>query len=680
MSEKQYICKNSGVVENTVGLMRDLNCKEGLVLDFTGGEPGLREALLNAFEGLSFADLAEDGGSMETEDEQKALQEIEKVVGGHKVAAALFLGIEKCEKASCLLNLAEKLSSQNGNFPIILSASNIAHKDIAMKLLEGRFDYLQDGLIQKGICFYTSRSLDELAEKAGLKRQASNDIEVIETEQHFPEESSILAEGTMIHEYLEWLTKTINPSSEVSRFVRAYVPASSKKVETEEKRPFLTVVTRTQGRRPEALNETFLCLTGQSDTDFELLVMGHNLSEEQNQLVSGMIEDLPQWLREKTRLIPVQGGTRTTPLNAGFAAARGQYIAILDDDDIVFDNWVEGFRTLAKEHSGAVLHGYTIVQDWMTIETPEGVDGLRAVDAPSNKYCREYNHLNQLVVNHCPPVGLAFPAYAFQELGIHFDETMTTTEDWDYMMRVIFLCGAATYKTPFCIYRWWTNSESSQTLHSKKEWDINYRRIKDKFNETPLILPKGSAAKLASMQEGDSTAFQKLNEEEVTLYYNLGGGYSEGCTIPAVKSENPEWVFQFVDFSQKGEIASLRFDPSFYGFVTVEEMEILVITKNGDELLYKGKQLLHNGHQLDDRTVIFVKSDPQFIINFKSPVEINEVFLRYHLKKRISDQDLDQVIRFKGIKQRMKRWLRGILNKGGFSAKLISFVVKLLRR
>lgn len=90
--------------------------------------------------------------------------------------------------------------------------------------------------------------------------------------------------------------------------------------------------------------------------------------------------------------------------------------------------------------------------------------------------------------------------------------------------------------------------------------------------------------------------------------------------------------------------------------------------------------MLHNGHQLDDRTVIFVKSDPQFVINFKSPVEINEVFLRYHLKKRISDQDLDQVIRFKGIKQRMKRWLRGILNKGGFSAKLISFVVKLLRR
>ena len=182
------------------------------------------------------------------------------------------------------------------------------------------------------------------------------------------------------------------------------------------------------------------------------------------------------------------------------------------------------------------------------------------------------------------------------------------------------------------------------------------------------------------MQEGDSTAFQNLNVEEVTLYYNLGGGYSEGCTIPAVKSENPEWVFQFVDFSQKGEIASLRFDPSFYGFVTVEEMEILVITKNGDELLYKGKKLLHNGHQLDDRTVIFVKSDPQFVINFKSPVEINEVFLRYHLKKRISDQDLDQVIRFKGIKQRMKCWLRGILNKGGFSAKLISFVIKLLRR
>ena len=170
MSKKQYICKNSGVVENTVGLMRDLNCKEGLILDFTGGEPGLQEALSNAFEGLSFADLAGSGSSIEIEDEQKALQEIEKTVGDHKVAAALFLGIEKCEKASQLLDLAAKLSSQNENFPIILSAPNIAHKDIAMKLIEGRFDYLQDGLIQKGICFYTSRSLDELARKVGLDR------------------------------------------------------------------------------------------------------------------------------------------------------------------------------------------------------------------------------------------------------------------------------------------------------------------------------------------------------------------------------------------------------------------------------------------------------------------------------------------------------------------------------
>ncbi|HVF19852.1 MAG TPA: hypothetical protein VNA14_06385, partial [Mycobacteriales bacterium] len=36
-------------------------------------------------------------------------------------------------------------------------------------------------------------------------------------------------------------------------------------------RPFLSVLTRTQGRRPETLRELLLCLAAQTSDDFELL-------------------------------------------------------------------------------------------------------------------------------------------------------------------------------------------------------------------------------------------------------------------------------------------------------------------------------------------------------------------------------------------------------------------------
>ena len=42
--------------------------------------------------------------------------------------------------------------------------------------------------------------------------------------------------------------------------------------ETADARPFLSIITRTQGRRPHTLTEVLVCLTAQTDTDFELLL------------------------------------------------------------------------------------------------------------------------------------------------------------------------------------------------------------------------------------------------------------------------------------------------------------------------------------------------------------------------------------------------------------------------
>ena len=197
---------------------------------------------------------------------------------------------------------------------------------------------------------------------------------------------------TSVNEYFAWLEKHISANTALHDAVHAYMEKEREAFAKNDKHdgPFLTVITRTQGKRPDMLTEMLLCLTGQSNTDFELLIMGHNLSDEQHELVSELIDDLPQWMQEKTRLIPVNGGTRTTPLNRGFEEARGKYIAVLDDDDLVFDHWVEAFYDLHKKHNGTVLHAYSVMQEWETVggsfpNTP------RAATAPSNKYCCKFN-------------------------------------------------------------------------------------------------------------------------------------------------------------------------------------------------------------------------------------------------------------------------------------------------
>ena len=130
---------------------------------------------------------------------------------------------------------------------------------------------------------------------------------------------------TAVNEYFEWLEKSINQDSQLYKTVSQYL--NKERNEKEHEGPFLSVITRTQGKRRHMFAETLLCLQGQRNLDFELLVMAHNVDEEKSALIHEIVNDVPDWFRKKIRVIPVCGGTRTTPLNVGFEEAKGEYIA-----------------------------------------------------------------------------------------------------------------------------------------------------------------------------------------------------------------------------------------------------------------------------------------------------------------------------------------------------------------
>ena len=264
-------------------------------------------------------------------------------------------------------------------------------------------------------------------------------------------------------------------------------------LEKRNKFPFLSIIVRTQGKREESLREVFLCLNGQSNQDFEVLVIGHKLNDEQYYLVQQIIDQQEEELKNKIRYIALDYGNRTAPLNVGFAKAWGEYIVTLDDDDIVLDNWVEEFKNASEKFNGEVLYNYTLAQNWSVLDKGDYLGGLRAESAFDTQFCHDYNAVNQIELNKCPPVGLAYPASAFQQLGIIFDESLATTEDWDYLMRVAYVCGVHSNKEPACIYRKWVNAETSFTVHKQEEWSRNYKTITEKTNQRMLCLPQGSS-------------------------------------------------------------------------------------------------------------------------------------------------------------------------------------------
>lgn len=130
-------------------------------------------------------------------------------------------------------------------------------------------------------------------------------------------EHGLLAERTAISAVLRLLAEATGNAS-ASKWIPRVGIGRSSSVASADPNPFLSVVTRTQGKRLHALRETLLCLAAQTCTDFEILIVAHKVAPELQPALGQVLEQLPDWLRARTRRLAVDEGGRTRPLNVGF--------------------------------------------------------------------------------------------------------------------------------------------------------------------------------------------------------------------------------------------------------------------------------------------------------------------------------------------------------------------------
>ena len=295
--------------------------------------------------------------------------------------------------------------------------------------------------------------------------------------------------NTALGDYISYLNDLLEHRDE--RFLTEYLPIiEAENHRDHSKDPFLTIITRTQGNRPAMLGEMLLSLAAQSDDDFEVILIGHKVDGARDAELKQIINHQPPALRSKIRYLTLDHGNRTTPINYGFAHAHGRYTAVLDDDDIVFDHYVESFRKAAEAGYGTLLHAYVLLQPWKTLETDHGL-ALYSAGAPRDVYCKPFHMVRQFEDNHCPLMGIAFPTVYFHKYGMIFDEDCTVREDWDYIMRLASLAGVTDIPEATAIYRSWQNAEHSTTLHNAEEWNKNYAFLSERFRQMPVLIPAG---------------------------------------------------------------------------------------------------------------------------------------------------------------------------------------------
>lgn len=458
-------------------------------------------------------------------DVDRTVQQLGEHIQGRKLGALLMIdSLEHLTNGSELLRELASLSAGAGGAPLIVSVPNVTHIDIAAKLLMGRWDVTKTGLLDEThVAFFSERRLEDCARSAGWVRIGEADFLLPESDQHFPEHAPTLESGTPLREFLVQLRSESSAGAVVNQFVRAYAPMP-RLTEAIEARPghdtagaadepFLSVLVRTRGTRPTTLNETLLSLAAQGDQDFEVILLAHKVPRERIGELSYLAQGYGEEFSRRVKLVPVDGGGRSRPLNVGVSLATGSYVAILDDDDVVFGHWVETFKAAAAKTPGRVLRTVPAEQDIKPITWAGKVPGYQIAGRPRCPWPKTFDALDHIFENGSPPCCYALPRSAFADLGMRFDESLPVMEDWDVFIRIALLAGVADAEEVTSLWRRWRDGgDSSLHVHTVTEWQRARSAIAAKLDARPLLLPGRSASTIQEV-----TARNRELEAEVEL-------------------------------------------------------------------------------------------------------------------------------------------------------------------
>ena len=188
--------------------------------------------------------------------------------------------------------------------------------------------------------------------------------------------------------------------------------------------PRVSVIVRTKDR-PGLLREALDSLRQQTVSDFEVLLVNDGGTPPSRDV----LEPAPGCgLTVLGRTAP---HGRARALNAALEAARGRYIAYLDDDDL-----------FKPDHLGALAgfldgsDGYRVVYaDVEQVEQTLGEDGRYHGARLRFVFARDFDPGRLIFSNYIPLIGVMHHRALIEVAGA-FDESFDLFEDWDFLVRL----------------------------------------------------------------------------------------------------------------------------------------------------------------------------------------------------------------------------------------------------
>jgi glycosyltransferase involved in cell wall biosynthesis len=189
-----------------------------------------------------------------------------------------------------------------------------------------------------------------------------------------------------------------------------------------ERHPMVSVIVPTQNR-PEMLKRAIESILSQTYPNFEIIVINDGGEE-----VEGIIGPLNG--RRNIRIINHESPKeRSAARNSGLKAARGNYIAYLDDDDRYYPDHLRILVNFME--SNKVKVAYT--DAYRANEELE--NGIYVVKSRQLQFSNNFDPDKFLVENLFPNLCIMHAKSCLHDVGL-FDETLETHEDWEMWIRL----------------------------------------------------------------------------------------------------------------------------------------------------------------------------------------------------------------------------------------------------
>jgi SAM-dependent methyltransferase len=469
-------------------LLEEAAPSAGLVLDIGCGRAPIAERLRDL--GLEYVGIDVDADALEevrsrgfeahrvdlTAGREELAEGFQRIVADRPIAAALAIDVlEHLIEPAWVLSALRVLPAEPP-WSLIVSVPNLTHFDVAAKLLIGRWDLTEFGLLDDThLRFFSERLFSDLFDASGWQEVAADDVVGPISDQHFPADAPYLHPGAPGRGVLHRLSARAQANYATYQFIRRFLPSDSPAREhswaiepaAEETDVFATVLVRAGDEN--ATSRVLAELNAQSSRDFETI------------LLSSPGDAAPPG-RPGLRVLE---SSPEGAWNAGIEAARGRLLCFVDETARVSTDWIESFQ--AAEMTGQLLATQVTAVPAGRLE-----DGQPDELVTSGKPF-PINSLDLLHPNRPKPTVLsayAVPRAVATEGGIWFEAKYGRAAPAVFLSQAAEVSGVVPLPAATVVVA----SDAS------RDGEAELAAMVAAFDEATLILPPGSASRILELQ------------------------------------------------------------------------------------------------------------------------------------------------------------------------------------